>query len=236
MIKIKNLEKYFLNKKILNKISTTIDEGKVYAIIGPSGSGKSTFLKCVAGIDEDYIGNIEYNNLEKKDLGFIFQNFNLFTNKSVLENLIYAPCKILNKDKSQAIEEAKIQLKKVNIDSDLYNQYPKNLSGGQKQRVAIARTLCMEPKVLFYDEPTSALDPENTVDILKIITSLSKNKKITNVIVTHQMKFAEHIADEVIFFDNGNIAEKSDAKTFFSNPKNDRSKNFLKKTQFIYEV
>ncbi|MSO13870.1 amino acid ABC transporter ATP-binding protein [Rickettsiales endosymbiont of Trichoplax sp. H2] len=235
MIKIVNLTKKYEDTKILDDISYSFTNGKVYSIIGCSGSGKSTFLKCLANLEGIDQGEIRYGDIKKNKIGFIFQNFNLFNNMTILDNIIYAPQKVLNIKKEEAIDYARKLLKKVNLDISIENKYPNSISGGQKQRVAIARTLCMKPKIILYDEPTSALDPENTAEVLTVIKDLSKSKGLLSIIVTHHMKFAESISDKIIFFENGKIIEENNAKDFFIQPKNKRLKEFLSKTSMVSE-
>ncbi len=235
MIKIVNLTKKYGDTKILDDISYSFANGKVYSIIGCSGSGKSTFLKCLANLEGIDQGEIRYGDIKKNKIGFIFQNFNLFNNMTILDNIIYSPQKVLNIKKEEAVDYARKLLKKVNLDISIENKYPNSISGGQKQRVAIARTLCMKPKIILYDEPTSALDPENTAEVLTVIKDLSKSKGLLSIIVTHHMKFAESISDKIIFFENGKIIEENNAKDFFIQPKNKRLKEFLSKTSMVSE-
>jgi len=235
MIKIVNLTKKYGDTKVLDDISYSFANGKVYSIIGCSGSGKSTFLKCLANLEGIDQGEIRYGDIEKNKIGFIFQNFNLFNNMTILDNIIYAPQKVFNIKKEEAVDYARKLLKKVNLDISIENKYPNSISGGQKQRVAIARTLCMKPKIILYDEPTSALDPENTAEVLTVIKDLSKSKGLLSIIVTHHMKFAESISDKIIFFENGKIIEENNAKDFFIQPKNKRLKEFLSKTSMVSE-
>jgi polar amino acid transport system ATP-binding protein len=235
MIKIVNLTKKYVDTKVLDDISYSFANGKVYSIIGCSGSGKSTFLKCLANLEGIDQGEIRYGNIEKNKIGFIFQNFNLFNNMTILDNIIYAPQKVFNIKKEEAVDYARKLLKKVNLDVSIENKYPNSVSGGQRQRVAIARTLCMKPKIILYDEPTSALDPENTAEVLTVIKDLSKSKDLLSIIVTHHMKFAESISDKIIFFESGKIIEENNAKDFFIKPKNKRLKEFLSKTSMVSE-
>ena len=235
MIKVVNITKKFGNIKVIDNISYSFENGKVYSIIGCSGSGKSTFLKCIANLEKINQGKIKYGNIEKNKIGFIFQSFNLFSNMTILDNIIYAPQKVLNIKKEVAIDYTRGLLKKVNLDASIENKYPNSISGGQKQRVAIARALCMKPKIILYDEPTSALDPENTAEVLNVIKDLSKSKGLLSIIVTHHMRFAESISDKVIFFENGKIIEENNAKEFFVKPKNKRLKEFLSKINMVDE-
>jgi ABC-type polar amino acid transport system ATPase subunit len=235
MIEVLNITKKYGNTEVVSSVSFAFKIGQVYSIIGSSGSGKSTFLKCIAGLEKLDAGDIKYGNITKQKIGFIFQHFNLFANMTVLENITYAPQKVLKITKQDAINEARRFLKKVNLDPSIENQYPANISGGQKQRVAIARTLCMKPKIILYDEPTSALDPENAAEVLGVIKNLSKSENLLSIIVTHHMKFAQNISDKILFFDKGQIVEENFSKDFFVNPKSTRLKEFLSKVRKIDE-
>jgi len=235
MIEVINITKKYGNTEVVSNVSFAFNIGQVYSIIGSSGSGKSTFLKCIAGLEKLDAGDIKYGNITRQKIGFIFQHFNLFANMTVLENITYAPQKVLKVKKQDAINDAKRFLKKVNLDSSIENQYPANISGGQRQRVAIARTLCMKPKIILYDEPTSALDPENTAEVLSVIKNLSKSENLLSIIVTHHMKFAQNISDKILFFDKGQIVEENFSKDFFINPKSARLKEFLSKVRKIDE-
>jgi polar amino acid transport system ATP-binding protein len=234
MIKINNLTKSYNNIKVVDDLSINLELGKVYSIIGPSGGGKSTFLRCVAGLEDFDSGHIDYGTIKKNEIGFIFQHFNLFTNMTVLENLIYAPQKVFGIKKDKAIKDARLYMDKVKLDKYMEDKYPANISGGQKQRVAIARALCMKPKVILYDEPTSALDPENAAEVLLVIKQLSRYTHITSIIITHHMKFAEHVAQKVLFFDNGKFIEENNPKDFFFNPQSQRLRTFLSKTDLMH--
>ena len=229
MIELSNISKYLKGTKVLDNISFKFETGKSYSIIGSSGSGKSTFLKCIAGLETLERGTITYRGTSKKEIGFIFQNFNLFNNMTVLENIIYAPQVVLNMNKQLILDEARNLLQKVNLDLSIQDKYPSDISGGQKQRVAIVRTLCMKPKIILYDEPTSALDVENTIEVLKIIHNISRSKKVLSIIVTHQIEFAKTISDLILFFDNGKIIETNCTKNFFTRPQSNRLKVFLSK-------
>lgn len=212
IIEIKNLEKIYGNRIILNNINLSISKGEVITIIGPSGSGKSTLLRCINFLEEITKGEILFHNKSvskieyyRSKVGMVFQNFNLFNNMSVLENCILGPIKLLNMDKNEATSLAKEYLKKVGMDKYI-NLRPNQLSGGQKQRVAIARALCMKPEVLLFDEPTSALDPEMVGEVLKTIKELA-DENMTMIIVTHEMKFALDVSKRIIFIEKGNIIE-----------------------------
>ena len=239
MIEVINLEKEFKGVKVLKGVSLKINAGEKIAIIGPSGCGKSTFLRCLNCLEDPTAGQIIFDgidianpkvdiNIYRQKMGMVFQQFNLFNNKTVLENITFAPL-ILKKYKSkeEAEDAAYKLLESINL-KDKANVYPSTLSGGQKQRVAIVRALAMEPKVLLFDEPTSALDPEMVKEVLELIKKVSE-KNITMIIVTHEMEFAKEVADRVIFMDKGIIAEEGTPKEVFDNPKHPRTKEFLSK-------
>lgn len=226
MININSLSQSFGNHKVLDNISVKIKKNEVVALLGPSGSGKSSLLRCVGGIAENYDGSIEIN-VNASKIATVFQNFNLFENKTVLNNLIYPQIKVLKIQNKQALQIAREALHQVNF-TLRENAYPRELSGGQKQRVAIARALCMKPKILLLDEPTSSLDPENVIDILNIVKTLSQ-QDITMLIVTHEIKFAQAIADRVLFFSDGKIVEDSPASLFWQSPSTTLAKQFISK-------
>lgn len=236
MIKINNLSKSFGKLEVLKNINLTINEKEVVVLIGSSGSGKSTLLRCINFLEVAQHGEITINSqkidIEKTDLnkvresvGMVFQHFNLFPHKTVVENIIEAPMYVRKKTKSEASAKAMELLKKVGLE-DKANYYPEQLSGGQKQRVAIARALAMEPKVMLFDEPTSALDPELVGEVLQVMKDLAR-EGMTMVIVTHEMGFAKEVADRVIMLADGNILEEGHPGDIFSNPKHERTKKFL---------
>jgi arginine/lysine/histidine transport system ATP-binding protein len=236
MIIIKNLCKSFNGTAAVKDVSLTVETNEVIAIVGPSGGGKSTFLRCLNHMEEPDSGTIEIdgelvikNNISRarKNMGMVFQHFNLFPHMTVIENIIYAPMKVLGMNKMDALRRAKNLLDKVHMQKH-EKAYPANLSGGQKQRVAIVRALAMRPKIMLFDEPTSSLDPEMVKEVLEVIKSLA-HTGITIFIVTHLMSFAEEIADRVVFFANGKIVEVAPPKKFFHNPKTMRAKEFLDK-------
>lgn len=231
-IEIKNLTKSFGNTKVLSNIDLTINQSDVVSIIGPSGSGKSTLLRSVQGLEPIDDGNIllngdRINKSNNKKIGMVFQNFNLFPHKTVLENVIEAPIMVGKIKRQKATNEALVLLDKVGL-ADKVNSYPSQLSGGQKQRVAIARALAMKPEILLFDEPTSALDPELVGEVLTVIRGLAK-ENITMLIVTHEMNFAREVSDYVVFMDKGKILEKQPPKELFESPKNVRVKSFIDK-------
>lgn len=236
MIKIENLNKKFGKNEVLKDINLEIKKGEVLAIIGPSGSGKSTLLRCMNLLEIPTNGRVVFegnelsihkNNLNKlrQKMGMVFQNFNLFPHKTVLNNIILAP-KLLNKsDLNQLKQEALTLLEKVGLE-DKANVYPSQLSGGQKQRVAIARALAMHPDIILFDEPTSALDPEVVYDVLKVMKDLAK-EGMTMVVVTHEMGFAKDVSDKVIFMADGYVIEEGSPQQIFQSPTHQRTQNFL---------
>ena len=240
IVSICDLQKSFGEREILKGISFDIHRGDVTCIIGPSGSGKSTLIRCVNFLEHPTGGHIEYRGtdvmqafkklpLYRTKVGMVFQSFNLFNNMTVLENCMVGQVKVLGKNKEEAKATALKYLKHVGMDSYV-NAKPHQLSGGQKQRVAIARALALEPEVLLMDEPTSALDPEMVGEVLRVIRDLAK-EGFTMVIVTHEMAFARDVSSRVIFIDQGVIAEEGEPKELFSNPKNQRTRDFLSRFQ-----
>lgn len=238
MISVKNLEKYFGNHHVLKNINCEIKNGEKIVIIGPSGSGKSTFLRCLNLLEVPTSGQIWFDGVEITDpkndvnkirqkMNMVFQHFNLYANHTVLSNITLAPIKLKNISKEQAEEEAMSLLKRVGL-QDKANAYPSQLSGGQKQRIAIVRSLAMNPEVILFDEPTSALDPEMVGEVLGVMEELSQ-MGLTMICVTHEMGFANKIADKVIFMDDGCIVEEDEPQEIFSNPKSERLQNFLSK-------
>ncbi len=238
----KNIVKSFGKFQVIKDVSLEINEGEVVAIIGPSGSGKSTLLRSLINLETINNGTIvidgqtvvengvykkaEENRKAYQKLGMVFQNFNLFPHKSVLENIILSPILVNGKSREDAVKDAEELLMQVGL-SDKINAYPYQLSGGQQQRVAIARALAMNPKVMLFDEPTSAHDPELTGEILKVIRDLAA-KDMTMVIVTHEIEFAKNVADRIIFMADGYIVEEGEASEVIDNPKNERTQSFLK--------
>lgn len=238
IIKVNNLEKKFGQNLVLKDINMEVQKGEVVTIIGSSGSGKSTLLRCLNLLEEPSSGEILYKNeniLDKKfdlrayrtKVGMVFQNFNLFENKTVLQNCTLSQEKVLKISKNDAEEKAKKFLQLVGMDQYI-NAKPSQISGGQKQRVAIARALCMDPEVLLFDEPTSALDPEMVGEVLEVMTKLAK-KGITMIVVTHEMDFAREVSTRVLFMNEGIILEEGSPEEIFTNPKNQRTKDFLKR-------
>lgn len=238
MININNLYKNFGKLEVLKNISTTIKKGEIISIIGPSGSGKSTFLRCINKLEEPTSGHIFIDDMDLMDnktdinkvrerVGMVFQHFNLFPHKTILENLTLSPLVVKKENKEEVENYAKYLLEKVGL-LDKINFYPNQLSGGQKQRIAIARALAMKPEVILFDEPTSALDPEMIKEVLDVMTDLAK-EGMTMIIVTHEMGFARNVGNRILFMDKGEIIEDSSPKDFFENPKNERVRDFLNK-------
>ncbi|AYD41087.1 amino acid ABC transporter ATP-binding protein [Clostridium fermenticellae] len=239
MIEAKNLTKKFNDLTVFENLNVDIKKGEVLVVIGPSGSGKSTFLRCLNHLEEINGGKViiegeELNSKDKKllrrittKMGMVFQNFNLFPHMTALENVMIAPSIVKKENKSDVLDKAKKLLAKVGL-SDKEDFYPTKLSGGQQQRVAIARALAMNPDIMLFDEPTSALDPELVGEVLNVMKDLAKDG-MTMVVVTHEMGFAREVADRVIFMDGGKIVEQGVPDDIFSHPKEERTKEFLKK-------
>ena len=238
MIKISNLHKSFGDLHVLKGIDLQVNQGDIIAIIGPSGSGKSTLLHCINKLEEPTEGHIFIDNEDimstecninavRQKVGMVFQHFNLFPHKKVIENITLAPILVKKVPEMYALQMAEKLLKKVGLEEKA-GVYPSKLSGGQKQRIAIARALAMEPEVILFDEPTSALDPEMIKEVLDVMKDLAK-EGMTMLIVTHEMGFAKNVANRLLFMDGGKIVEDTDPKTFFENPKSERAKEFLDK-------
>ena len=236
MIKVEHITKKFNDLVAVNDVSLEIKKGEIVSLIGPSGSGKSTVLRCIIGLEKPEEGKIfidgqefnedseNYSQLLKK-MGFVFQHFNLFPHKTVLENLTLAQIKVLNRSEDEAIAVAQKYLDRVGL-LDKQDEYPNKLSGGQKQRVAIVRALCMHPEVMLFDEVTAALDPEMVREVLDVMLELA-SQGMTMIIVTHEMQFARAIADRVLFLDRGTVMEESTPEKFFSAPQTKRAQEFL---------
>jgi arginine/lysine/histidine/glutamine transport system ATP-binding protein len=239
------IEKNFGTLKVLKGISGEINRGEVISIIGSSGCGKSTLLRCFNRLETIDSGNLIVNGIElsqprfndhqlrhlRTQVGMVFQQFNLFPHLTVLENLILAPCKVLNKSRKESAQQAGFYLEKVGL-FDKASAYPEQLSGGQKQRVAIARSLCMNPQIMLFDEPTSALDPELVGEVLQVMQQLAADG-MTMVVVTHEMQFAKEVAHRVIFLDAGKVAEQGVAREVLRNPQSDRLRAFLSRLKQI---
>jgi len=240
LISVRGLEKHFKNGelKALRGVDADIRRGEVVVVIGPSGSGKSTFLRCLNLLELPTHGTICLDgvditdpkvdiNIHRQKMGMVFQHFNLFPHMTVLRNMTLAPMKLLKKSKEESEQKARGLLERVNL-ADRADAYPSQLSGGQKQRIAIVRALCMEPDVMLFDEPTSALDPEMVGEVLDVMKELARSG-MTMICVTHEMGFAREVADRVLFMDEGRIVEEGTPAEIFSNPKEQRTKDFLNK-------
>ncbi|CAK7031772.1 MAG: Glutamine transport ATP-binding protein GlnQ [Peptostreptococcus russellii] len=238
LLEIKNLHKSFGNLDVIKGVDLKIDKGDILVIVGPSGSGKSTVLRCMNLLETPTSGDIIFegksildNKKEidkvREKIGMVFQNFNLFPNKTIIDNIILAPMKVKGKSKEDAMKKAEELLNRVGL-IDKKDAYPTQLSGGQQQRIAIARALAMEPDVMLFDEPTSALDPEMVNEVLDVIKELAK-EGMTMAIVTHEMGFAKEVADRVIFIDEGKIVEDGTPDDVFNHSKSDRASDFFKK-------
>lgn len=238
MIKIKNLCKSFGDNQVLRDITETINQGDKVVVIGPSGSGKSTFLRCLNCMEDPTSGSIIFDgedladlrvdiNKHRQNIGMVFQQFNLFNNKTVLENITLAPVHLKKMTAAEAKEKGMELLQRVGLE-DKADVYPSTLSGGQKQRVAIVRALAMNPKVMLFDEPTSALDPEMVGEVLDVMKQLA-NEGMTMVVVTHEMGFAREVGNRIFFMDEGKITEQGTPEEVFGNPQSPRLKDFLSK-------
>jgi len=243
VIEIKNINKKFGNNHVLNNVSTTINKGEKVVIIGPSGSGKSTLLRCMNLLESPDTGSIIFEgrhiddkkydiNKVRQKMGMVFQHFNLFPHLTVLQNITLAPIKLNLQSKEEAEESALKLLGRIGL-SDKKHEYPNKLSGGQKQRIAIVRSLAMKPDIMLFDEPTSALDPEMIGEVLSLIKELA-DEGMTMVVVTHEMGFARSVANRILFMDEGQILEENNPADFFSNPYNERAKEFLSK--ILYKI
>ena len=241
MIRAENVVKVFSGRGVtvraVDGVSTTVDKGEVVVIIGPSGSGKSTFIRCVNALEKFNEGHVYIDGVDiadkktninkiRAEVSMVFQQFNLFPHKTVLENLTLAQMRVRKRNKKTALEKARMLLAKVGI-AEKENEYPSRLSGGQQQRVAIARALALDPKVMLFDEPTSALDPEMVGEVLDVMKQLAR-EGMTMMVVTHEMGFAREVADRVLFMDEGKMVEEGTPEHFFIEPREDRTKLFLK--------
>lgn len=241
VLELQNIRKQFSDTVVLNGVDLAVKQGEVIVIIGPSGCGKSTLLRCINGLEPIQGGQILFYNERidtckdlspvRQKIGMVFQSYELFPHKTVLENVVLAPVKVQRRNKEKVKKEAIELLERMGLEQKI-NSYPKELSGGQKQRVAMARVLCMHPQVLLFDEVTAALDPEMVHEVLQVILDLAQSGR-TMLIVTHEMQFARAIADRICFLENGHILEDTSPKEFFENPKTERAKQFLK--TFTYE-
>lgn len=241
MIKTVDLKKTFIGREqtvhAVDGVSAHVKSGEVVVIIGPSGSGKSTYLRCLNGLETLTSGHIHIDGVDlaarktdlnkvRREVGMVFQQFNLFPHKTVLENLVLAQRVVRKRNRAEAEEKGRALLEKVGI-AEKENEYPIRLSGGQQQRVAIARALAMDPKVMLFDEPTSALDPEMVGEVLEVMKQLAR-EGMTMVVVTHEMGFAREVADRVLFMDHGKLVEEGTPEHFFTDPQEERAKLFLK--------
>lgn len=237
MIKFSEVNKWFGTNHVLQNINLDIAKGEVVVVCGPSGSGKSTLIRNVNGLEKFQKGSLVVDGIDvskeaglrqlRMELGFVFQQFNLYPHMTALENVTLAPIHVRKLSKQEAADRGKALLEKVGL-GDKFNAYPHQLSGGQQQRVAIARSLCMQPKIMLFDEPTSALDPEMINEVLDVMVALAKDG-MTMIVVTHEMGFARKVADRVVFMDKGSIVEVADPETFFNTPQNERTREFLGK-------
>ncbi len=238
IVHVKNLKKSFGSLEVLKDINLDVNEGEVVVLLGPSGSGKSTFLRCINQLEIATAGHIKVGefvitdkktdiNKAREEIGMVFQHFNLFSNKTVIENITLAPVELKKMTKEEAHEKAIALLRRVGLE-DKANAYPSQLSGGQKQRVAIARALAMEPDLILFDEPTSALDPEMVGEVLDVMKELAKGG-MTMIVVTHEIGFAREVADRIIFMDGGLIVEQGTPDEIINNPKEKRTIDFLNK-------
>lgn len=241
LIEINNLQKQYTEKKVLDGINLNIKKGEVVVILGPSGCGKSTLLRCLNGLEKVQGGDIKFSHKSLTDknvnwqkirqkIGMVFQSYELFPHMTVIENILLGPTKVQKRDKNEVLKQAEELLARVDL-LDRKNSYPRELSGGQKQRIAIVRALCMNPEIMLFDEVTASLDPEMVREVLEVILGLAK-QGMTMVIVTHEMNFAQAVADKIVFIDGGKICEISSPKEFFTNPKTDRAKQFLNIFQY----
>ncbi len=241
LLEVRELRKDFDNKEILKGVSLELHKGEVLVVLGPSGCGKSTLLRCLNGLEKIQGGDIRFkdNSIIEKNtnwedvrekIGMVFQNYELFPHMTVIENILLGPLKVQKRDKAEVLNQAEQLLQKVGL-LDRKDAYPRQLSGGQKQRIAIVRALCMNPEVMLFDEVTASLDPEMVREVLVVMLSLAK-QGMTMVIVTHEMGFAQSVADRVIFMDQGKICEIAEPKKFFTNPSTERAKQFLNIFQY----
>ena len=236
MIEMNNVHKWFGDLHVLNDVNLKVNKSEKIVICGPSGSGKSTLIRCINRLEEHQRGEIIVEGTEltndsrsieriRGEVGMVFQQFNLFPHLSILDNVTLAPIWVRKTPKAQAVDKAMEYLKRVQIDDQAF-KYPSQLSGGQQQRAAIARALCMEPRIMLFDEPTSALDPEMIKEVLDVMVGLAEGG-MTMIVVTHEMGFAKEVADKIIFMDEGQIVEAKSPDDFFNNPESERTKTFL---------
>lgn len=242
ILRVDNLDKFYGDWQALHEISFSIERGEVLTLLGPSGSGKSTLIRCLNGLEEYRSGTIVFEGQEivpsernwqriRQKIGMVFQSYDLFPNLTVMGNILLGPTKVQKRPESEVKEEALKLLERVGL-KEYADAYPRQLSGGQKQRIAIVRALALKPELMLFDEVTASLDPEMVRGVLEIIRELAEKDDMTMVIVTHEMNFAEKIADKVLFLEDGRILEQTDGKTFFSHPQTDRAREFLESMDF----
>ena len=242
ILRVDNLDKFYGDWQALHEISFSIERGEVLTLLGPSGSGKSTLIRCLNGLEEYRSGTIVFEGQKivpseknwqkiRQKIGMVFQSYDLFPNLTVMGNILLGPTKVQKRSESEVKKEALDLLERVGL-KEYADAYPRQLSGGQKQRIAIVRALALKPELMLFDEVTASLDPEMVRGVLEIIRELAEKDDMTMIIVTHEMNFAEKIADKVLFLEDGKILEQTDGKTFFRNPQTDRAREFLKSMDF----
>ncbi len=242
ILRVDNLDKFYGDWQALHEINFSIERGEVLTLLGPSGSGKSTLIRCLNGLEEYRSGTIVFEGQEivpsernwqriRQKIGMVFQSYDLFPNLTVMGNILLGPTKVQKRPESEVRKEALNLLERVGL-KEYADAYPRQLSGGQKQRIAIVRALALKPELMLFDEVTASLDPEMVRGVLEIIRELAEKDDMTMIIVTHEMNFAEKIADKVLFLEDGRILEQTDGKTFFSHPQTDRARKFLESMDF----
>ena len=242
ILRVDNLDKFYGDWQALHEISFSIERGEVLTLLGPSGSGKSTLIRCLNGLEEYRSGTIAFEGQKivpseknwqkiRQKIGMVFQSYDLFPNLTVMGNILLGPTKVQKRPESEVKKEALDLLERVGL-KEYADAYPRQLSGGQKQRIAIVRALALKPELMLFDEVTASLDPEMVRGVLEIIKELAEKDDMTMIIVTHEMNFAEKIADKVLFLEEGKILEQTDGKTFFKHPQTDRAKEFLESMDF----
>ncbi|WP_283679731.1 amino acid ABC transporter ATP-binding protein [Lentilactobacillus sp. Marseille-Q4993] len=242
ILKVENMHKYYGKKHVLHDINFSVSEGEVVTLLGPSGSGKSTLIRTLNGLEDYQEGAIFFQGTKinpdekhwqqlRQKIGMVFQSYDLFPNLKVIDNILLGPTKVQGRNKEEVESEAHQLLAQVGLE-EFANAYPRQLSGGQKQRVAIVRALALHPEFMLFDEVTASLDPEMVRGVLEIIENLAKNDNMTMIVVTHEMNFAQQIADRVLFLEDGNILEQTPADQFFTDPQTDRAKEFLDSMDF----
>lgn len=242
ILRVDNLDKFYGDWQALHEISFSIERGEVLTLLGPSGSGKSTLIRCLNGLEEYRSGTVVFEGQKivpseknwqkiRQKIGMVFQSYDLFPNLTVMGNILLGPTKVQKRPESEVKEETLDLLERVGL-KEYADAYPRQLSGGQKQRIAIVRALALKPELMLFDEVTASLDPEMVRGVLEIIRELAEKDDMTMIIVTHEMNFAEKIADKVLFLEDGKILEQTDGKTFFGNPQTDRAREFLESMDF----